>query len=58
MYVVAGSIMKSVQVDETDEERREMERLVAKANADRKNKKKGKKHEKIDGTAKKSEIKA
>lgn len=50
--------MKSVQVDETDEERREMERLVAKANADRKNKKKGKKHEKIDGTAKKSEIKA
>ncbi|KAK9895424.1 DnaJ-domain-containing protein [Cystobasidium minutum MCA 4210] len=42
--LVIGSIMKNIQVDETDEERREMERLVAKANADRKNKKKGKKH--------------
>lgn len=44
--------MKNVKVDETDEERREMERLVAKANADRKHKKKGKKHEKIETSAK------
>lgn len=40
--------MKNVKVDETDEERREMERLVAKANAERKHKKKGKKHEKVE----------
>lgn len=56
--LIIGSIMKAAQVDETDEERREMERLVAKANADRKNKKKGKKHEKVDSSAKKTEIKA
>jgi len=35
-----GTILAKAEVDETDEERREMERLVAQANADRKNKKK------------------
>ena len=37
--LILGTMLRNVKPDESDEERREMERLVAKANADRKAKK-------------------